>query len=365
MRFERKLQLVLEGLNDKFWDDGHSIHSEIREKLLQIAKDFADQHFIPDESIEDIILTGSMAGHNWTQFSDADVHIVVDFDKINNDSEIVRDYFRLAKALWSNTHDIEICGHEVEIYVQDASEPHHSVGIYSLIDGMWVEEPEEYQGEKPPQEDIEAKADSIIDRIEDLESQMGNGDDVSEAAERLKDKLKKMRQAGLDEEGEYSLENQTYKFLRNNGYLMKLRDLQKRSYDDSASICPTIGESEGNHEPTVIQPMDIHQPETPPPTVDPDDTPKMTPQDVIDAFHTREQMQQDRDHAMPPEEKLRAAMERAKGAENIAFQSYQMISSVNLKLDNAVRELKDMLRRISAGEPPEIEYPPDETVDYG
>jgi len=45
-----------------------------------------------------------------------------------------------------------------------------------------------------------------------------------------------MRKAGLEREGEYSVENLTYKVLRRIGYLDKLRDLGIEAYDVSMSL---------------------------------------------------------------------------------------------------------------------------------
>jgi hypothetical protein len=45
-----------------------------------------------------------------------------------------------------------------------------------------------------------------------------------------------MRQAGLESKGEYSIENLTYKVLRNSKYLEKLNDMIKKSYDNLLSV---------------------------------------------------------------------------------------------------------------------------------
>ena len=45
-----------------------------------------------------------------------------------------------------------------------------------------------------------------------------------EMIEKIKDRLKDYRSAGLEREGEYSYENLVFKFLRRNGYIQKLFD---------------------------------------------------------------------------------------------------------------------------------------------
>ena len=45
-----------------------------------------------------------------------------------------------------------------------------------------------------------------------------------------------MRQAGLDEGGEYSVENIVFKLLRRNDIMEKLGDLSSNAYDDEHTI---------------------------------------------------------------------------------------------------------------------------------
>ena len=43
--------------------------------------------------IEDLRLTGSLANYNWSEYSDVDLHLVVDFEKIDEDIELVKAFF--------------------------------------------------------------------------------------------------------------------------------------------------------------------------------------------------------------------------------------------------------------------------------
>ena len=52
----------------------------------------------------------------------------------------------------------------------------------------------------------------------------------------LKDKIKKMRQTGLEREGEYSFENISFKVLRRTTYLDKLSDIETKAYDKSLTL---------------------------------------------------------------------------------------------------------------------------------
>ena len=44
-------------------------------------------------------------------------------------------------------------------------------------------------------------------------------------------KIKDGRQAGLDREGEYSIENLVFKLLRRNGYIQRVMDVRRKAYD--------------------------------------------------------------------------------------------------------------------------------------
>ena len=63
-----------------------------------------------------------------------------------------------------------------------------------------------------------------------------NGEDVLSQVKKIKDKLKKFRKTGLSQDGEYSYENLTFKYLRRNGYIKKLIDLKTKITDKELSI---------------------------------------------------------------------------------------------------------------------------------
>ena len=74
--------IVKKELNPKFWSKNNELEPKIREKLLKIAEDFFDSLEIEGIQLEDIALTGSLSNYNWSEFSDVDLHILVDFDKM-------------------------------------------------------------------------------------------------------------------------------------------------------------------------------------------------------------------------------------------------------------------------------------------
>lgn len=241
MNFDDELMNILEQrrteLNPGLWTKNGDLRSEIRGILREVAHDFIEQHMLPMDAVLDVVITGSIANYNWTESSDVDLHIIVDFSKIDDNRQLVHDYYRLAKSLWNGDHEIDVCGHEVEIYVQDFMEPHHSTGVYSVWDDRWIVEPIKDSFVYPDQSSVRRKANAMVDRIDKVEQMVDDeNNDAYQEAERLKTRIKKMRRAGLESGGESSIENLAFKKLRSEGHLDRLSDLHKRAYDQKFSV---------------------------------------------------------------------------------------------------------------------------------
>lgn len=222
-----------EVLNPKFWLHG-KFNKDIRKKLLNIVEDFygAPEDVAP---IDDIQLTGSLSNFNYTKFSDLDVHILIDFSKINDDTDLVKRALDGKRFIWNLRHDIEIRGHEVELYYQDVNEPHIASGLYSLKNDKWLIKPE-YNPPSIDERDVLKKSESITDMINRLGDEINNISDPNDAKKwhtygrRLKDKISKMRTAGLKRDGEFAIENLSFKELRNNGSIGKLIKIISTAY---------------------------------------------------------------------------------------------------------------------------------------
>lgn len=223
---------VHDHLNEKIWN-GYELRPEIQEKLEQIAKDFYEFLKV-DAPIEDIWLTGSLANYNWTEFSDVDLHILLDYGLVDEDEEFVLDFFNNKKKIWNDSHDINMRGFSVELYAQDSDAPHKSTGVYSIKDEKWVRTP----SLKKPEVDkelVKTKVKDIVDQIEDIEN-LEDLEKTQTKGKKLKEKIKKMRKSGLALKGEFSAENIAFKYLRNNGFLGRLFDTIRSSYDKSMSV---------------------------------------------------------------------------------------------------------------------------------
>ena len=71
-------------LNKEIWD-GDKMRPEIAERLREIAEEFIEKLDLPNVDIKDIILTGSLANYSWSDYSDLDVHSVIDFREVADD----------------------------------------------------------------------------------------------------------------------------------------------------------------------------------------------------------------------------------------------------------------------------------------
>ena len=71
-------------LSPKAWS-GNRLRPEVRYKLLQTAKLFINYLDIPGFRVLDIVLTGSMANYNYTEYSDFDVHVVTKYADLQCD----------------------------------------------------------------------------------------------------------------------------------------------------------------------------------------------------------------------------------------------------------------------------------------
>jgi len=228
---------VKEQLNPDIWNqinETFKMKPEIRDSLLKIVEDYLD--FIDlDVDIEDVTLTGSLSNYNWSEFSDVDLHILIDTP--NSKNSLLKKYLDSRRIIWNSLRDIKVKDFEVEIYVQDIKEPHFASGVYSVMYNEWIAEPKYVDFIIEPAK-ILTKSKGWIDKIDrvDDDSKRKDPEEVLDSIEALKDKLKKYRGAGLNDEGEYSYENLTFKFLRRNGYIKKLHDIRNQLIDKTLTL---------------------------------------------------------------------------------------------------------------------------------
>ncbi len=237
----RKIDLsgfqIKDELNPKIWDEDQKMKPEVKKTLLKIADDYFESLDISGVDIEDVTMTGSLANYNWSKYSDVDLHIVVDYKDIPVDEDLVQDFLKSKSSAWNKEHDVKIYGYDVELYVQDINEPHHSTGVYSILNNEWKIKPENKKINFNDKS-VKDKAKMLMDRIEDLYDELIDSDyeEVIKGVDKLTDKIKKMRQSGLESGGEFSVENIVFKVLRRNGMLDRLYDIKTVAYDKEMTL---------------------------------------------------------------------------------------------------------------------------------
>lgn len=237
-------------LNPDIWtldkDKKYRLRKEVRDKLLLSADDFLN--FVDIDNLDcdvdtqkcdigDITITGSICNYNWSQYSDIDLHILMDFERLNGDTDLIKNILNTKKNLWNASHNIEIKGYEVEVYAQDVDEVHHSSGVYSVLFNEWLVAPKRVNVDVDVDKVLE-KAKGWMEIIDSIQHQAyeKSPTEILDLIEKIKTKLKKFRSIGLEEGGEYSYENLTFKFLRRSGYIKKLFDLKNKVLDLSLSL---------------------------------------------------------------------------------------------------------------------------------
>ena len=238
---------IKKNLNPKFWKDG-KLDSRIRMKLLDVADDFIEFLGVNWVKPKDIIITGSLANFNWNEkYSDIDLHILLDYNKVDKRKDFVSNYFYALKKQWNEEHkDLKIFGFPVEVYVQDVNETHTASGVYSLEKNEWIEEPERNRLAKVKVNKNTIKnevskytieIDNLVTSYEENKDDKYHLEKISNKAKKLFDKIKTERRESLnDKNTEINEPNIVFKTLRRLGYIEKLINVISDTYNKMNSL---------------------------------------------------------------------------------------------------------------------------------
>lgn len=209
-------------LNPIFWNEKMELNESVRQKLVKTGLQFHSFLKTPNATISDIIFVGSLCNYNYTKFSDIDLHVVCDFSEY--DADIITEYLHDKKTIWNIKYDVKIKGFPVELYAQDISEKLESNGVFSVLHNKWISVPEHMT--------VDIDDSAVVSKYKQYKKMimsLYNNEATSiDDINTLKDKIKKLRRSGLENGGEFSVENITFKLLRNSGLLEKLTELQQR-----------------------------------------------------------------------------------------------------------------------------------------
>jgi predicted nucleotidyltransferase len=233
---------IKDTLNPKVWENPEdpkkaTMVPKVRKALMRIAEEFIED-LGEDVFVEDIFFMGSLVNFNWSEFSDFDLHVIVDFERYGKQEELYKELFDLKKKLFNDKHNIKIFGYDVEVYAQPASDEANSDGVYSVMNDEWVHVPTKTH-KNIDMSVLKTKIKSWTDKIDDaIEESKVDGD--TKKLKKLKDKLKDYRQSGLEKDGEFSYENLVFKYLRRSGHIGKLFDEKTKIKDKELSVERTI-----------------------------------------------------------------------------------------------------------------------------
>lgn len=214
-------------LNPKIWED-KKLREDVRETIIDIVSEFMDNLIIPVE-ILDVRVVGSNASYNYTEHSDLDVHIISNLELVGSPTEIVQALYNSERSNFNRTHNIKIKGIEVELYVEDVNSAVTSNGIYSVIDDVWIKEPQiiKERSVKIDKNELQDLVDSVQSVLDD-----GDSDDIKDCI----DMLYLMRKDSIAIDGEYGVGNLLFKEIRNSGLLNALKDKYNEMISDELTL---------------------------------------------------------------------------------------------------------------------------------
>jgi len=227
---EANFRIYNDTLCPAMWSQDMRLDPQVRASLLQMAQDFYEKTGFK-APILDIYLMGSIANYNWTVDSDADVHVIIDYNQLQMPPETATEVIKTAGAKWNAEHNATVKGHKVELNIQNVREVKpHVTGIYSLVKDAWIRVPQ-HQQRRFDTATIQAV---YKDMKQYLESALNSGD--RETMKQAKKYLDAFRQYGLDTAGELSVENIVFKIIRSKGLIKALKDAITATYDKEMSV---------------------------------------------------------------------------------------------------------------------------------
>lgn len=207
-------------LNPAIWN-GDELKDDVKLAIKEIVEKYVeDSEILSIEDIIDIELLGSNASYNYTQYSDLDIHLVVNMEALSSDPTLVQIACNAEKALFNKAYNFMIKGVEVEFYVEDVKAATASNGIYSITKDEWIKKPEPID---------------IPDFIEDdeylaildawmVKAKNALSSDKSKDIQQFINELYNLRRLSIMSDGEYAKGNLVFKEIRNAGLLQELKD---------------------------------------------------------------------------------------------------------------------------------------------
>jgi predicted nucleotidyltransferase len=228
-----------DSLNSKLFTKEELLKDQVRDKMLEIVDEFLSDLKEQDIKIkvDDILMIGSNASYNYTKDSDIDLHILANAKAADYTPDVAAALYGAYRTIFNKNLEISLYDIPLEIFVETEDSARVSNGIYSVKKNKWVKKPAQ---EDIPEYDKEA-LDTLVDKWEEKCKELIDDikadrlDNEEKVVKMLEDIYEKLRKKGISK-GEYSIENLTFKELRNKGYLDQLKDYRNELVSKRLSL---------------------------------------------------------------------------------------------------------------------------------
>ncbi len=230
-------------LNPKLFNKDDVLKDKVRDKMLEVVDEFLAN--LKEQSIkikiDDILLIGSNASYNYTKNSDIDLHVIANAKAVNYDEEIASALYGAYRTIFNKNLSITIYDIPLEIFVETENSARVSNGVYSVKKNKWVKKPVQEDIPEYDKEALEALVDKWETKCKELidDIKADKLDDEKKVVKLLEEIYDKLRKNGISK-GEYSVENLTFKELRNKEYLDKLKDFKNELISKRLSLEETL-----------------------------------------------------------------------------------------------------------------------------
>ena len=212
-------------LNIKIWDEDNNLRPLVRDKLLSITKQYAqDSEVLNYDDILDAEIVGSNASYNYTTQSDLDLHLVVNMESLSCDPALFQLACNAEKINFNKSYDIKVRGIDVELYVEDVKSCTASNGIYSVFKDAWIKFPAKIE---VPSFENDSEYNTLLGEYKTKAEALLEPNTSAEDIDNYINSLYTLRRSGIMTQGEFSKGNFIFKEIRNLGLLDALKDTLK------------------------------------------------------------------------------------------------------------------------------------------
>lgn len=209
-----------ERLSPLFFPDGATLDARVAAKARALGERTFQQLGVPGATLVDVMFAGSLASYEYTDDSDVDVHVLVEFGPAC-DPKLRDAWLRSVNAGLHLDVGVSYLGRPVQVTVRDSDDDQG--GTWSVLHGAWRHQPVR----KPvtfTEAELRAQVSAFLHEREQLVFDWSH-DTGGFDCDRFKAPQKRMRELrgeGLKAGGVTSLGNMTYRLVRRLGYFEEL-----------------------------------------------------------------------------------------------------------------------------------------------